>query len=156
MNKETKNKKQNKEYKQWTFVIVSHRTSNCCTRKVRCPAICLPQIQGTQWQPGSSTSSNFPKLSLIARVDWSTLTQQKICPILLYVHNIENKELEKSIIYKKQSWTCTIGKKFNRISKLPKKKKKEKRKKKKQLNEHNNRSPLVPLWSINTKKLFSL
>lgn len=64
-----------------TFVLVSQRTSNCCSRRVRCPASWYPRNQGRQWHPGSSTSLNFPNCSLIATVDWSTWTQQKRLPI---------------------------------------------------------------------------
>lgn len=64
-----------------TLVFVSHRTSSCCTRKERIPAACFPKHQGKQWQPGSSTSSNFPKVSVIATVDWSTWIHPRACPI---------------------------------------------------------------------------
>lgn len=64
-----------------TFVLVSHFTSNCCNLRVRCPASWLPMHHGKQWHPGSSTSSNFPNLSLIATVDWSTCTQHNRLPI---------------------------------------------------------------------------
>lgn len=68
---------------QQTLVFVSHRTSSCCTRNERWPAIWLPRNHGKQWQPGSSTSSNFPNCSLIATLDWSTWIQQKACPIVM-------------------------------------------------------------------------
>lgn len=68
---------------QQTLVFVSHRTSSCCTRNERWPANWLPKHHGKQWQPGSSTSSNFPNCSLIATLDWSTWIQQKACPIVM-------------------------------------------------------------------------
>ncbi len=64
-----------------TFVLVSHRTSNCCKRRERWPESLLPRNQGKQWHPGSSTLSNLPNFSLIATVDWSTCTQQRRLPI---------------------------------------------------------------------------
>lgn len=64
-----------------TFVFVSQRTSNCCNRSVTWPASLLPRNQGTQWHPGSSTSSYFPNFSLTATVDWPTCTQQNRLPI---------------------------------------------------------------------------
>ena len=42
------------------FVFVLHQTSSCCTGNKRWPAKCCFKTQGKQWQPGSSTSSNFP------------------------------------------------------------------------------------------------
>jgi len=64
-----------------TFVLVSHRTSNCCNRRVRWPESWLPRHQGKKWHPGSRTSSNLPNFSLIATVDWSTCTKQSRLPI---------------------------------------------------------------------------
>ena len=69
------------EWKKQTLVLVSQRTSSCLTRKERAPATRLPKHHGTQWQPGSRTSSYFPKTSLMAKLDWSTCTQPNTCPI---------------------------------------------------------------------------
>lgn len=64
-----------------TLVLVSQRTSSCCTRNDSEPANWYPRHQGKQWHPGSSTSSNLPKCSFTATVDWSTWTQPNAWPI---------------------------------------------------------------------------
>ena len=64
-----------------TFVFVSQRTSICLSLSVSLPETRLPIIHGTQWHPGSSTSSNLPNLSLMPTVDWFTCTKQNNRPI---------------------------------------------------------------------------
>ncbi len=64
-----------------TLVLVSHLTSSCWTRRDKTPATVTQQHHGTQWQPGPFTLSNFPHLSLMAMVDWSTWYKPQICPI---------------------------------------------------------------------------
>lgn len=69
-------------YENWeTFVLVSQRTSSCCKRRERWPAIWCPRNQGRQWHPGSRTSTNLPNFSFTATLDWSTCTQQKRLPM---------------------------------------------------------------------------
>jgi hypothetical protein len=65
-----------------TLVLVSQRTSSCCTRRDSFPAMLTPQHHGTQWQPGPTISTNFPHFSFTATVDWSTCTNPRHCPIL--------------------------------------------------------------------------
>ena len=77
-----------------TFVLVSQRTSSCWTRNERWPATWLPKHHGIQWQPGWRTSSNFPKVSLIATVDWSTWTHPKTWPSV-FVFCINKKKCKQ-------------------------------------------------------------
>ena len=45
-----------------SFVLVSHRTSSCCTRRESCPATDSPKHGIRQLQPGYAMRLNFPKL----------------------------------------------------------------------------------------------
>lgn len=81
------------KWKKQTFVLVSQRTSSCCIRKESAPATRLPKYHGTQWQPGSRTSSYFPNTSLMTTLDCSTCTKPhilNICPILITKPTTEN------------------------------------------------------------------
>lgn len=85
------------EWKKQTLVLVSQRTSSCLTRKERAPATRLPKHHGTQWQPGSRTSSYFPKTSLMATLECFTWKQPYTCPIFTTATHKHQHKISASI-----------------------------------------------------------
>lgn len=99
-----------KRVRQETLVFVSQRTSSCWTRSERWPATWLPKHHGKQWQPGSRTSSNFPKVSLIATFDWSTWIQPKAWPIFIFLNQSSKwkQNIRKHNNWKSQNFPTEI------------------------------------------------
>ena len=87
------------------FVFVLHQTSSCCTGNKRWPAKCCLKTQGKQWQPGSSTSSNFPGAVLYCQ--FNIIWKKKIISLFFlssffffWLNFFDNLDLKKTIIKK--------------------------------------------------------